>query len=162
MNSVVGTAMRLVPAETTSGLAERLGATVSAVQVGIGLSVAVVLIRIANQASDTLSMIRIFDLIQAPKEEGEIALMLFGPQRQAVESLVAMRSGLGTVAGGELMATAAHFTMKALGQKVEDRGLDLSSFTTFVTVEAKKVRAIVPADLRKLVSGAVLPSGRVR
>jgi hypothetical protein len=162
MNSVVGTVMRLVPAETTSGLAEKLGATLSAVQVGIGLTVAVVLIRIANQASDAVFMIRIFDLVQAPEEEAEIALLLFGPQRQAVESLVAMRSGLGTVAGGELMTTATQFTMKALGQRVEDRGLDLSSFRSFVTLEAKKVRAIVPADLRKLISGAVLPPGRVR
>jgi hypothetical protein len=180
MNSIVGTIMRWVPPQITSSLASRLGVPSAAVQLGIGTSVVVLITGIANHASDPLFMIRFFDLVResdtnsvlrnlpdlasgagpslVTERWSELASLLFGHPQPVIEYLVGHRSGLDAFAGNQLMLLAAPLTLGVLGQQINDRDLDISSFTNLVSSEAEKVRGLLPAGARRLLSRPSIPS----
>jgi hypothetical protein len=180
MNSIVGTIMRLVPSRITSSLAARLGVSSAAVQLGIGTSVVVLITGIADHASDPLFMIRLFDLARqsdtnsvlrnlpdlasgagasrVTERGSKLASVLFGHHQPAIEYLVGHRSGLDAFAGKHLMLLAAPLTLGVLGWQINDQGLNISSFTNLVSSEAEKIRGILPAATRSLLSGSSIPS----
>src|ERR1700733_2098350 len=61
--AIVDSIMNLLTRQTTSSLADRLGATPSAVQAGIGTSVAALLTGIANRSGDPGFMTQVFNLV---------------------------------------------------------------------------------------------------
>jgi OmpA-OmpF porin, OOP family len=180
MNSIVGTIMRLVPPQVTSSLVSSLDVSSAAVQLGIGTSVVVLIAGIANRASDPLFMIRLFDLAResdtnsvlrnlpdvargaspslVTERGSQLASMLFGHDQSTIEYLVGHRSGLGAFAGNQLMLLAAPLTLGVLGLQINDQGLNISSFTNFVSSEAEKISGILPAGTRSLLSGPSIPS----
>ena len=62
--AIVDSIMNLLTRQVTSSLAERLGASPSAVQTGIGTSVMALLAGIANRAGDSGFMSQVFNLVK--------------------------------------------------------------------------------------------------
>jgi len=116
MDSIVGSAMRLVTPEITRSLALRLGGSRTAVQSGIGTSVATLISGMAHHASDAGFMMRLFNLVResdmnsvlgslpdlasgdrpylVAEQGSKLPSMLFGYRQTAIEHVVAITLGL--------------------------------------------------------------------
>lgn len=179
-NSIVDSILGLVPPQVTNTLATRLGGTATTVQAGLTTSVAALLAAIASRANDSGFMGRVFNLASVSNtqnivnsltnlalgvstshagEQGmKLTSLLFGHQQEGVESLVARQSGLGTAAGGDLMAVAAPLTAGFLGQQIRERDLTPSSFARLIGSEASKLQRFLPASLSTLIAGTPIPA----
>jgi OOP family OmpA-OmpF porin len=180
MNSIVGSAMRLVTPELTRSLASRLGGSRTAVQAGVSTSVAVLISGIAHHAGDPGFMMRLFNLVRESNVNGglsslpdlaagahpslileqgsKLVAMLFGLRKTAIEYVVAHHSGLGAFAGSELMSFATPLTVGVLGQQIHDQGLNVFSFSNLATSESEKIQSMLPARMADLLSGGPIPS----
>jgi OOP family OmpA-OmpF porin len=180
MNSIVSSAIRLMPPEVTSSLASRLGGSKSAVQSGVGLSVATLIRGIANHAGDPGFMMRLFNLAResdmnnvltslpdlasgagsslVAEQGAKLISMLFGHRQTAIEYVLAHHSGLGAFAGSELMSLAAPLTVRVLAQQIHDQGLNVCSFSNLISSESAKIKNLVPARIDSLLSAGPVPS----
>jgi OmpA-OmpF porin, OOP family len=180
-NSIVDSIMNLVTPQVANSLAARLGGSATAVQSGLGASVATMLGAMANRAGDSGFMSQLFHLVSGSNtqsilntlpnlasgtgassqimEQGlKLRSLLFGGQQANIEGLIGRQSGLGTAAGSELMSLAAPLASGFLGQQIRDRGLSASSFASLLSVEGSKIQAMLPAGFGSLFSGASIPA----
>lgn len=179
MNSIVGSAMRLVTPELTRSLASRLGGSRTAVQSGVGTSVAVLISGIAHHAGDPGFMMRLFNVVRESDANGglkslpdlavgahpsllleqgaKFVSMLFGLRKTAIEYVVAHYSGLGAFAGSELMSFAAPLTVGVLSQQIRDQGLNVFSFSNLVTSQSARIKSMLPARMDDLFSAGPIP-----
>jgi outer membrane protein OmpA-like peptidoglycan-associated protein len=179
--SIVDSIMNLLPWQVTSSLADRLGASPSAVQTGIGTSVAALLAGFANHAGDPTFVTQVFNLVKTTNTQNILdtlpklasgaaasspatdpgwklsSLLLHGQQSQ-IENFIGRQSGLTADAGRELMALAAPLTAGFLGQQIRDTGLTLSEFAGMIRSEASKIQHVLPAGLPNLLSAASIPA----
>lgn len=178
-NTMIDSIMGLVTPQVTSALASRLGGSATAVQSGLGTTIAALIGGLANRTGDSGLMSQIFHLISGSNMQGvlsslpslasgagggqvaeqgsRLTSMLFGGQQSAIESLIGRQSGLGAGAGSALMSMAAPLLTGFLGQQIRDRGLNLSSFSSLISSEGSKVQSMLPAGLGSLLSGAAVP-----
>jgi OmpA-OmpF porin, OOP family len=173
--------MNLLTRQVTSSLAERLGASPSAVQTGIGTSVAALLAGIANRAGDSGFVSQIFNLARStdtqnilntlpnlasgaptssPTMEGGLKLssLVLGNQQSHIENFIGRQSGLTADAGRELMSLAAPLTAGFLGHQIRGTGLSSSSFADMIRSEASKIQGFLPAALPNLLPAVSIPA----
>jgi OmpA-OmpF porin, OOP family len=179
--AIVDSIMNLLTRQTMSSLADRLGATPSAVQVGIGASVAALLAGIANRAGDSGFMGQVFNLLKSADthnivntlphlasgegasspvtEQGvKLSSLLLRNQQALIENLIGRQSGLSADAGHELMSFAAPLTAAFLGHQIRKIGFTSSSFAGMIRSEAPKIQNFVPAGVANLLSPVPVPS----
>ncbi len=180
MNSIVDSITRLVPSQVISSLALRLGESSFAVQDGIDMSVATLIGGIAHHVGEPGFMMQLFNVVRRSNmscvlshlpylatgaspsftsEQGtRLASMAFGDRQKSIEYLVENHAGLGAFAGDELMALAAPLTAGFLGQQIEDRNLDVASFSSMIYLEAARIQRALPPGLGSLLSGSSVSS----
>jgi OmpA-OmpF porin, OOP family len=175
--AIVDSIMNLLTRQTTSSLADRLGATPSAVQAGIGTSVAALLTGIANRSGDPGFMSQVFNLVKSADtqnivhtlshlasgegasspivEQGwKFSSLLLRNQQAPIENLIGRQSGLTADAGHELMSLAAPLTAAFLGHQIRDTGLTSSSFAVMIRSAASRNQGFLPAGVASLLSAA--------
>ena len=173
---MVDSIMNMVSPQMASTLASRLGGSTTAVQTGLGTSVAAVLGTIAEKSGDSGLMGRIFSLVSGSNSQSilsslpnlasgagvpaaladqgsKLTSMLFGGQQSGVENLIARQAGLGGSAGSGVMSMAAPLVMGFLGQHIASNGLNASSFASMMASERSKLQGFLPAGFGSLLSG---------
>jgi OOP family OmpA-OmpF porin len=183
--AIVDSIMNLLTRQVTSSLAERLGASPSAVQTGIGTSVAALLAGIANRAGDSGFVSQVFNLVKSADtqnilntlpnlasgaaassptmEQGlKLSSLLLGNQQSHIENFIGCQSGLTADAGRELMSLAAPLTAGFLGHQIRGTGLTSSLFADMIRSEASKIQGFLPAGLPNLLSGVSIPAALVK
>jgi OmpA-OmpF porin, OOP family len=179
--AIVDSIMNLLTRQTTSSLADRLGATPSAVQAGIGTSVAALLTGIANRSTDPGFISQVFNLVKGADtqnivhtlsdlasgesasspivEQGwKFSSLLLRNQQAPIENLIGRQSGLTADAGHELMSLAAPLTAAFLGHQIRDTGLTSSSFAVMIRSAASRNQGFLPAGVANLLSAAPAPA----
>lgn len=177
-DSIFDGIMERVTPQLANTLATRLGVSATAVQSGIGTSVAALLTGIANRAGDSGFIGRIFNLASnsntqnifnsvpnlalgasashATEQGLKLTSLLFGSQHTSVENMIGRQSGLGAAAGSDLMAIAAPLTVGFLGQHIRDMGFAPSSFAGAIGSEVSKLQGILPPSLASLLASPSL------
>jgi OmpA-OmpF porin, OOP family len=179
--AIVDSIMNLLTRQVIVSLADRIGASPAAVQMGMGSSIAALLAGIANRAGDSGFVSHIFNLVKTSNTQGilntlpnlasgagpsspaaeqglKLSSMVLRDQQSQVESLIGRQSGLTADAGRELMSLAAPLTAGFLGQQVRDAGLTPSSFADMVRSEVSKIKGQLPAGLAILLSVVSVPA----
>ena len=179
--AIVDSIMDLLNRQVTSSLADRLGASPSAVQTGISTSVAALLAGFANHAGDSGFVTQVFNLVKTANMQGildvlpslasgtavsspatesgwKLSSLLLRGQQSGIENLIGRQSGLTADAGRELMVLAAPLTAGFLGQQIREKGLAPSALADMVRAEAMKLQHILPAGLPNLLSAASIPA----
>ena len=174
--SMMYSIMDLVTPEMTSALGTRLGASATAVQTGLGTGVATILAAIADKSGNSELMGRVYNAIQgadshaildglsnlasggagsgpAVERGSRLMSLLFGMQKQSVENLIARQSGASPSAGSGIMEMAAPLAVGCLGQQIQERGLNASTFADLMGTEAAKLKSFVPAGISGIFSG---------
>ncbi len=149
--AIVDSIMNLLTRQVTSSVAERLGAALSDVQMGIGSSVAALPAGIASRAGDSVFVSQVFQTVKTADTQNildtlpnlasgagasssamelgsKLSSLLLRGQQSHVEDLIGHQSGLDAGAGRELMSLAAPLTAGFLGYEIRDAGLTPSAF----------------------------------
>jgi outer membrane protein OmpA-like peptidoglycan-associated protein len=179
--AIVESVMNLLTRQVTSSLAERLGASASDVQMGIGSSVAALLAGIASRARDSGFVSQVFQLVKtvdtpnildslpnlasgagasSPAMElgSKLSSLLLRGQQSHVEDLIGHQSGLAAGAGRELMSLAAPLTAGFLGHEIRDTGLTPSAFAEMIRHEAAKIQGFLPLGFPRALSPVSIPA----
>jgi OmpA-OmpF porin, OOP family len=179
--AIVDSIMNLLTRQVTTSLADRLGASPSTVQMGIGTSVVTLLAAIANRAGDSGFVSQVFNLVKGADtqsilstlpnlasgaaasspamEKGlQLSSLLLRGQQSSIESFIGRESGLTAGAGRELMSLAAPLTAGCLGHQIRATGLSTSSFADLIRSEASKIQELLPPGLPNLLSGISIPA----
>jgi OmpA-OmpF porin, OOP family len=179
--AIVDSIMNLLTRQVTSSLAERLGASPTAIQTGIGTSVAALLGGIANRAGDSAFVTQVFDLVKSAStqnimnmlpnlasgagassptmEQGlKLSSLVLRDQQSHIENFIGRHSGLTADEGRELMSLAAPLTAGFLGHQIRDIGLTSSSFANMIRSEASRIQGFLPAGLPNLLSAISIPA----
>ncbi len=178
--TIVDSIMNLLTRQVTTALADRLGASPSAVQTGIGTSVAALLGGIANRTGDSGFVSQVFNLLKGANtqnilntlpnlasgagaasptmEQGlNLSSLVLGGHQAQIESFIGRQSGLTAEAGRELMSLAAPLTAGFLGHQIRDAGLTSSSLAVMIRAEASRIQGFLPAGLPNLLSAVSIP-----
>jgi hypothetical protein len=179
--AIVESIMNLLTRQVTTSLAERLGASPSDVQIGLGSSVASLLAGISSRAGDSGFVNQVFQMVKAADTQNileilpnlasgtgtsspavelgsKLATMLLRGQQSQVEDLIGDQSGLAAGAGGELMSLAAPLTAGFLGYQIRDTGLTPSAFAGMMRHEAVKIRGFLPLGFPRILSPVSTPA----
>jgi OmpA-OmpF porin, OOP family len=178
--AIVESILNLLTRQVTSSLAERLGASPSDVQMGLGSSVAALLAGIASRAGDSGFVSQVFQMVKtadtqtildtlpnlasgagppSPAMElgSKLSSLLLRGQQSHVEDLIGDQSGLADGAGGELMSLAAPLTAGFLGYEIRDTGLTPSAFADMMRYEAAKIQGFLPLGFPRILSPVSAP-----
>jgi OmpA-OmpF porin, OOP family len=179
--AIVDSIMNLLTRQVTTSLAERLGASPSAVQAGLGMSVGALLAGIANRAGDSGFVSQVFNLAKSADtqnilntlpnlasgaaassptmEQGlKLSSLVLGDQQSHIEDFIGRQSGLTVDAGRELMSLAAPLTVGFLGHQIRGTGFTSSSFADIIRSEASTIQGFLPAGLPNLLSAVSVPA----
>ena len=179
--AIVDSIMNLLTRQVTTSLADRLGASPSAVQMGIGTSVMALLAGIANRAGDSGFVSQVFNLVKgadtqnilntlpnlasgaaasspAMEQGSKLSSLLLRGQQFSIESFIGRQSGLTSYAGRELMSLAAPLTAGFLGHQIRETGLTAFSFADAIRFEASKIQGLLPPGLPNLLSAVSIPA----
>jgi hypothetical protein len=179
--AIVESIMNLLTRQVTTSLAERLGASPSDVQIGIGSSVAALLAGIASRAGDPGFVSQVFQTVRtvdtqnildtlpnlaagtgassAAMELGsKLSSLLLRGQQSHVEDLIGHQSGLAAGAGRELMSLAAPLTAGFLGHEIRDAGLAPSAFADMIRHEAARIQGFLPLGFPRALSPVSIPA----
>jgi OmpA-OmpF porin, OOP family len=179
--TIVDSIMNLLTRQVTTSLADRLGASPSAVQTGIGTSVAALLAGIANRTGDSGFVSQAFNLLKGANTQNilntlpnlasgaaassptmkqglDLSSLVLGGQQAHIENFIGRQSGLTAEEGRELMSLAAPLTAGFLGNQIRDAGLNASSFAVMIRAEASRVQGFLPAGLPNLLSAVSIPA----
>jgi OmpA-OmpF porin, OOP family len=179
--AIVDSIMNLLTRQVISSLAEKLGASPSAVQMGIGTSVSALLMGIANRAGDSGFVSEVFNLVKTAETQNildalpnlasgaaassramgqglKLSSLLLRGQQSSIENFIGRQSGLAADAGGELMSLAAVLTAGYLGHLIRNSGLTALSFADTIRSEASKIHGLLPPGLPNLLSGVSIPA----
>jgi OOP family OmpA-OmpF porin len=178
--AIVESIMNLLTRQVTSSLAERLGASPSEVQMGIGSSVAALLAGIASRVGDSGFVSQVFRLVKtadtqnildtlpnlasgtgasspAMETGSKLCSLLLRGQQSHVEDLIGHQSGVAAGAGRELMSLAAPLTAGFLGHEIRDSGLTPSTFAEMIRYEAAKIQGFLPLGFPRALSPVPIP-----
>ncbi len=173
--AIVESILNLLTRQVTSSLAERLGASPSDVQMGLGSSIAALLAGIASRAGDSGFVSQVFQMVKTADTQNildalpdlasgsrppspamelgsRLSSLLLRGQQSHIEDLIGDQSGLSTGAGGELMALAAPLTAGFLGYEIRDRGLTPATFAEMMRDEAAKIQGFLPLGFPRALS----------
>jgi OOP family OmpA-OmpF porin len=179
--TIVDSILNLLTRQVTSSLADRLGASPSAVHTGIGTSVAALLAGIANRTGDSVFVSQVFNLLKGANTQNilntlpnlasgaaassptmkqglDLSSLVLGGQQAHIENFIGRQSGLTVEAGRELMSLAAPLTAGFLGNQIRDAGLNSSSFAVMIRAEASRIQGFLPAGLPNLLSALSIPA----
>jgi OOP family OmpA-OmpF porin len=179
--TIVDSILNLLTRQVTSSLADRLGASPSAVHTGIGTSVAALLAGIANRTGDSVFVSQVFNLLKGANTQNilntlpnlasgaaassptmkqglDLSSLVLGGQQAHIENFIGRQSGLSVEAGRELMSLAAPLTAGFLGNQIRDAGLNSSSFAVMIRAEASRIQGFLPAGLPNLLSALSIPA----
>jgi len=178
--AIVESIMNLLTRQVTSSLAERLGASPSDVQMGIGSSVAALLAGIASRVGDSGFVSQVFQLVKTADTQNildtlpnlasgtgasspamemgsKLCSLLLRGQQSHVEDLIGHQSGVAAGAGRELMSLAAPLTAGFLGHEIRDTGLTPSRFAEMIRYEAAKIQGFLPLGFPRALSPVSIP-----
>ena len=178
--AIVESIMNLLTRQVTSSLAERLGASPSDVQMGIGSSVAALLAGIASRGRDSGFVSQVFQLVKTADTQNildtlpnlasgtgasspamemgsKLCSLLLRGQQSHVEDLIGHQSGVAAGAGRELMSLAAPLTAGFLGHEIRDTGLTPSRFAEMIRYEAAKIQGFLPLGFPRALSPVSIP-----
>jgi len=178
--AIVESIMNLLTRQVTSSLAERLGASPSDVQMGIGSSVAALLAGIASRGRDSGFVSQVFQLVKTADTQNildtlpnlasgtgasspamemgsKLCSVLLRGQQSHVEDLIGHQSGVAAGAGRELMLLAAPLTAGFLGREIRDTGLTPSAFAEMIRYEAAKIQGFLPLGFPRALSPVSIP-----
>ena len=179
--AIVESIMNLLTRQVTSSLAERLGASPSDVQMGIGSSVAALLAGIASRGRDSGFVSQVFQLVKTADTQNildtlpnlasgtgasspamemgsKLCSLLLRGQQSHVEDLIGHQSGVAAGAGRELMLLAAPLTAGFLGREIRDTGLTPSAFADMIRYESAKIRGFLPLGFPRILSPVSTPA----
>lgn len=179
--AIVESIMNLLTRQVTSSLAERLGASPSDVQMGLGSSIAALLAGISSRAGDSGFVSQVFQMVRtadtknildalpnlasgtggsSPAKElgSKLSFLLLRGQQTHVEDLIGDQSGLAAGAGGELMSLAAPLTAGFLGYQIRDTGLTPAAFADLMRYEAAKIQGFLPLGYPRILSPVSTPA----
>ena len=168
--AIVESIMNLLTRQVTSSLAERLGASPSDVQMGIGSSVAALLAGIASRVGDSGFVSQVFQLVKTADTQNildtlpslasgtgasspamelgsKLCSLLLRGQQSHVEDLIGHQSDVAAGAGRELMSLAAPLTAGFLGHEIRETGLTPSAFAEMIRYEAAKIQGFLTSWL---------------
>ena len=179
--AIVESILNLLTRQVTSSLAERLGASPSDVQMGLGSSIAALLAGIASRAGDSGFVSQVFQLVKTADTQNiidalpdlasgagtsspvmelgaRLSCLLLRGQQWHVEDLIGDQSGFVAGAGSELMSLAAPLTAGFLGYEIRDRGLTPAAFAEMMRYEAAKIRGFLPLGFPRGLSPVSAPA----
>jgi OmpA-OmpF porin, OOP family len=179
--TIVDSIMNLLTRQVTTSLADRLRTSPSAVQTGIGTSVAALLAGIANRTGDSSFVTQVFDLLKGANTQNilntlpnlasgagassptmkqglNLSSLVLGGQQAHIEDFIGRQSALTAEAGRELMSLAAPLAAGFLGNQIRDTGLTSSSFAVMIRAEASRIQGFLPAGLPNLLSAVSIPA----
>ena len=177
MASLLNWIAELITATSVSTMATSLGESDAAVSRGLRTGISSVLAGLVAKSGDAGFMGRVYDLVTSRDNDidasGDIAdaavrsvtsgskasalgssllSTLFGGQVNEVGNLVARSAGLDkTSSGASTLAVAAPIVLGFLGQRIRDRSLGVSGFTSMLTSQRDNILDAAPAGLRNLV-----------
>lgn len=179
--AIVDSIMNQLTRQVTSSLAERLGASPSDVQMGIGSSVAALLAGIASRAGDSGFVRQVFQMVKTADTQNildtlpnlasgagasspamevgsKLSSLLLRGQQSHVEDLIGHQCDLAAGAGGELMSLAAPLTAGFLGHEIRDTRLTPSAFADMIRHEAEKIQGFLPLGFPRILSPVSIPA----
>jgi OmpA-OmpF porin, OOP family len=182
--AIVESIMNLLTRQVTSSLAERLGASPSDVQMGLGSSVAALLAGTASRAGDSGFVSQIFQMVKTADTQNildtlpnlasgagasspamelgsKLSSLLLRGQQSHVEDLIGDQSGLAAGAGRELMSLAAPLTAGFLGHEIRETGLTPSAFADRMRYEAAKIQGFLPLGFPRALSPVSIPAALI-
>jgi len=178
--AIVESIMNLLTRQVTSSLAERLGASPSDVQMGLGSSVAALLAGISSRAGDSGFVSQVFQMVKGADTQNiletlpnlasgagasypatelgsKLSSLLLRGQQSHVEDLIGDQYDLAAGAGGELMSLAAPLTAGFLGYEIRDTGLTPSAFADMMRYEAAKIQGFLPLGFPRALFPVSIP-----
>ena len=179
--AIVESILNLLTRQVTGSLAERLGASPSDVQMGLGSSVAALLAGISSRAGDSGFVSQVFQTVKTADTQNildtlpnlasgagasspaielgsKLSSLLLRGQQSQVEDLIGDQFDLTAGAGGELMSLAAPLTAGFLGYEIRDRGLTPSAFADMMRHEAAKIQGFLPLGFPRTLSPISTPA----
>jgi hypothetical protein len=179
--AIVESIMNLLTRQVTSSLAERLGASPSDVQMGLGSSIAALLAGISSRAGDSGFVSQVFQMVKTADTQNildalpnlasgtdtsspaielgsKLTFLLLRGQQSHVEDLIGDQFGLAAGAGGELMSLAAPLTAGFLGYEIRGTGLTPAAFADRMRYEAAKIQGFLPLGFPRILSPVSTPA----
>ncbi len=173
--AIVESIMNLLTRQVTSSLAERLAASPSDVQMGLGSSVAALLAGISSRAGDSGFVSQVFQMVKTADTQkildalpnlasgavascpaielgSKLSSLLLRGQQSHVEDLIGDQYDLAAGAGGELMSLAAPLTAGFLGHEIRETGLTPAAFAGMMRYEAAKIQGFLPLGFPRILS----------
>jgi OmpA-OmpF porin, OOP family len=167
MSSLLNSVDALAP-EILRSLAARVSEPVETLQQGLQISVAVMLGAVASRLRDAGFVSRVASSIgafggvhpassaggqirPAAMEAGTTFLdTLFGSNRPAVESKIALASGLADPSAGAVLSAAAPLLLSAIGSKLLASGAGLAGLESLISSELPALERFIPAGIPNL------------
>ena len=179
--SLIGDVTGIFQSQALGEAAAQLGESEGSVLRGFQAASATILSRLVNKVSQAGFLKQAFDLISlndgsvlnnvrgwfssrvpgaaSDGTGGQFLSMLFGGSQSQVTDKISQASGLRPTSAATLMSLAAPLVLGALGKRVKEDHLNMSSFSSLLQREGSGISSMLPAGLSNL-SGADAPTGQ--
>ena len=161
MSAMVSSLLSSVSSQLTGPLVSRLGESEDSVKNGLETGSAALLGGIANHASDSGFMTKIYNLATSfgkgttPDLGTNFVGEIFGSQQSSVTEMISRSSGLRLSSVATLLSAAVPSVLSFLGQNIQSSNLTPNSLGNFLRSQTSGLQRLLPAGLANIFGGGV-------